>query len=102
MHPTVKPLALVKDALLDSTAKGDLVLDLFGGSGTTLIAAEKAGRRCRMVELDPKYADVIIRRWEGFSGQEAVHEKLEMTFRELSFGRPETAPPARVRVRVTT
>ncbi len=74
MHPTVKPLALVKDALLDSFKKGDIVLDLFGGSGTTLIAAEKAGRRCRMMELDPKYADVIIRRWEAMSGQEAVHE----------------------------
>jgi DNA modification methylase len=91
MHPTVKPLALVKDALLDCSKKGDLVLDLFGGSGTTLIAAEKAGRRCRMVELDPKYADVIIRRWEGVSGQEAVHEDLGTTFRTLSFGRPHAA-----------
>ena len=74
MHPTVKPLALVKDALLDVSKKGDLVLDLFGGSGTTLVAAERAGRRCRMVELDPKYADVIIRRWEAMSGKEAVHQ----------------------------
>jgi DNA modification methylase len=100
MHPTVKPLALVNDALLDCTKKGDLVLDLFGGSGTTLIAAEKAGRRCRMVELDPKYADVIIRRWEGFTGQEAVHDTLGETFRTLSFGRPQAEPPpARVRLR---
>ncbi len=103
MHPTVKPVTLVKDALLDSSKKGDLVLDLFGGSGSTLIAAEKAGRRCRMLELDPKYADVIIRRWEAMSGQEAVHETLGLTFRAVSFGRPEAAlPPARVRVRVTT
>jgi DNA modification methylase len=100
MHPTVKPLALVKDALLDCSKKGDLVLDLFGGSGTTLIAAEKAGRRCRMTELDPKYADVIIRRWEAMSGKEAVHEKLGLTFRVVSFGRPQgELPPARVRVR---
>jgi DNA modification methylase len=100
MHPTVKPLALVKDALLDCTKKGDLVLDLFGGSGTTLVAAEKAGRRCRMTELDAKYADVIIRRWEAISGQEAVHEKFGLTFRAMSFGRSETTlPPARVRVR---
>jgi DNA modification methylase len=101
MHPTVKPMAMVKDALLDSSKKGDLVLDLFGGSGTTLIAAERAGRRCRMLELDPKYADVIIRRWEAVSGREAVHETLGLTHRTLSFGRPEAAlPPARVRVRV--
>ena len=101
MHPTVKPLALVKDALLDCTKKGDVVLDLFGGSGTTLIAAEKAGRRCRMTELDPKYADVIIRRWEAVSGQEAAHEALGLTFRAMSFGRPEAeaVPPVRVRVR---
>ena len=101
MHPTVKPLALVKDALLDCTRKGDLVLDLFGGSGTTLIAAEKAGRRCRMAELDPKYADVIVRRWEALSGQEAAHEALGLTFRAMSFGRPEAeaVPPVRVRVR---
>jgi DNA modification methylase len=101
MHPTVKPLALVKDALLDCTTKGDVVLDLFGGSGTTLVAAETAGRRARVMELDPKYADVIIRRWEAMSGKEATHEALGLTFRSLSFGRPEkTPPPARVRVRV--
>jgi DNA modification methylase len=102
MHPTVKPLALVKDALLDCTRKGDVVLDLFGSSGTTLIACEKTGRRCRMMELDPKYADVIIRRWEAFSGQEAVHEDLGLTFRHISFGRPDRSPalmPARVRQR---
>jgi DNA modification methylase len=103
MHPTVKPMALVKDALLDSSKRGDLVLDLFGGSGTTLIAAERSGRRCRMMELDPKYADVIIRRWEAMSGQEAVHEHLGLTFRSVSFGRPKAVlPPARVRVRLTT
>ncbi|HEX3918853.1 MAG TPA: DNA methyltransferase [Caulobacteraceae bacterium] len=100
MHPTVKPLALVKDALLDVSNKGDLVLDLFGGSGTTLMAAEKSGRRCRMMELDPKYADVIIRRWEALSGKEAAHEALGQSWRTLSFGRPHACPPARVRVRV--
>jgi DNA modification methylase len=95
MHPTVKPVALVKDALLDSSKPGDIVVDLFGGSGTTLIAAEKAGRRCRMMELDSKYADVIVRRWEAMSGQEAVHEELGLTFRELSFGRPVAAAPVK-------
>ena len=99
MHPTVKPLALVKDALLDASKKGEVVLELFGGSGTTLIAAEKAGRRCRMLELDPKYADVIIRRWEAMSGQEAIHEVHGVSFQTLSFGRPEASlPPARVRL----
>ena len=101
MHPTVKPMAMVKDALLDSSRKGDLALDLFGGSGTTLIAAEASGRRCRMMELDPKYADVIIRRWQAMSGKEAVHDGLGLTYRTLSFDRPEPVlPPARTRVRV--
>jgi DNA modification methylase len=101
MHPTVKPLALVKDALLDCTNKGDIVLDLFGGSGTTLIAAEKTGRRARLMELDPKYADVIIRRWQAMSGEEAVQEATGLTFRALSHRRPEPAPPpARVRSRL--
>jgi DNA modification methylase len=100
MHPTPKPLCLVKDALLDSSAKGDIVLDLFGGSGTTLVAAERTGRRCRMMELDPKYADVIIRRWQATTGKEAIHEGHGVSFQTLTFGRPEAhLPPARVRVR---
>lgn len=73
MHPTVKPLALVADALKDASARGDIVLDPFGGSGTTLIAAEKTGRKARLIELDPLYCDVIIRRWEKISGKDAVH-----------------------------
>lgn len=71
MHPTVKPTALVRDALLDCTAKGDVVLDLFAGSGTTLVAAHEIGRRARMVELDPRYADTTIARWEAFAGAQA-------------------------------
>ena len=62
-------------------------MDLFGGSGTTLIAAEQAGRRARLTELDPKYADVIIRRWEAVSGGEAIHETSGATFRQLGFSR---------------
>ena len=61
-HPTVKPVALVRDAILDVTARGDIVLDPFGGSGTTLIAAHHVGRVARLVELDPVYCDVILRR----------------------------------------
>jgi len=94
MHPTVKPLALVKDAILDSSKKGDLVLDLFGGSGTTLMAADQAGRRARLTELDPKYADVTIRRWEAASGQEARHTASGVTFRKLSFERRGAGPVA--------
>src|SRR5439155_7004843 len=68
LHPTVKPVALIADAILDSTKRGDIVLDPFLGSGSTLIAAEKVGRRCRGIELDPAYVDTIIRRWQRWSG----------------------------------
>ena len=71
LHPTMKPVALVVNAILDGTKEGDVVLDAFGGSGTTLIACEQTGRQCRMMELDPHYCDVIIRRWEDFTGQKA-------------------------------
>jgi site-specific DNA-methyltransferase (adenine-specific) len=67
----MKPVALVARAITNSSKKGDIVLDLFGGSGTTLIAAEQTGRRCRMSELDPKYVDVIVNRWEKLTGKKA-------------------------------
>jgi DNA modification methylase len=72
-HPTVKPTALVADALMDVSHRGDIVLDAFGGSGATLLAAEKTGRRARLIELDPAYVDVAIRRWQEMTGQQAVH-----------------------------
>lgn len=72
LHPTMKPVELVANAMLDGTQKGDTVLDAFGGSGTTLIAAEQLGRRCCMMELDPHYVDVIIDRWEKLTGKKAV------------------------------
>lgn len=72
MHPTVKPVALVADAIRDVSHRGQLVLDVFGGSGTTLIAAEKTGRVARLMELDPAYCDVTIRRWEKLTGKSAV------------------------------
>lgn len=75
LHPTMKPVALVANAILDGTKEGDVVLDAFGGSGTTLIACEQTGRQCRMMELDPHYCDVIIRRWENLTGQTAVLEE---------------------------
>lgn len=70
-HPTMKPVALFEYQMLNNTKGGDMVLDSFGGSGTTLIAAEKNGRIARLMELDPKYCDVIVKRWEDFTGQKA-------------------------------
>ncbi len=71
LHPTMKPVELVANCLKDCTKEGDIVLDAFGGSGTTIIAAEQLGRKCRMMELDPHYCDVIIARWEKLTGQKA-------------------------------
>jgi len=71
LHPTMKPVELIERALKNSSKSRDIVLDCFGGSGSTLIACEKLGRQCRMVELDPKYVDVIVRRWEEFTGKKA-------------------------------
>ncbi len=83
-HPTVKPIALVADALLDCSARGDIVLDSFIGSGTTLIAAERVGRVCFGIELDPRYVDVAIRRWQKHTGREAVNAASGKTFEEIS------------------
>jgi len=71
-HPTMKPVALFEYQMLNNTKGGDIVLDSFGGSGTTIIAAEKNGRVARLMELDPKYCDVIVKRWEDFTGKKAV------------------------------
>ena len=82
-HPTMKPVALFEYQLLNNTKCGDLVLDSFGGSGTTVIACEKNGRYARVMELDPKYCDVIVNRWQDFSGKQAVHAESGKTFDEL-------------------
>ena len=79
-HPTMKPVALFEYQLLNNTKGGDLCLDLFGGSGTTLIACEKNGRYARIMELDPKYCDVIVRRWQAFTGKQAVLESTGQPF----------------------
>lgn len=79
-HPTVKPTALVADAIMDVSHRGDVVLDAFGGSGATLLAAEKTGRRARLIELDPAYVDVAIRRWQEMTGENAVHAVKGQTF----------------------
>ena len=74
MHPTVKPVKMIQDAILDCTKRGQLVLDVFGGSGSTLMAAERSGRRAYLMEFDPKYIDVIIRRYIEFTGNAVMHE----------------------------
>ena len=71
MHPTVKPVALIADAIRDCSKRGEIVLDAFGGSGSTLIAAEKTGRCARLIEFDPIYCDTIVRRWQAYSGKQA-------------------------------
>lgn len=72
LHPTMKPIGLLAKLINNSSHKGDIVLDPFGGSGSTMIACEQLGRKCRMMEIDPHYADVIVKRWEDFTGQKAV------------------------------
>jgi DNA modification methylase len=83
-HPTMKPVELCQRAIENSSVANCIVLDLFGGSGSTLIACEKTNRQARLMELDPKYCDVIIKRWQDFTGQKAVHADSGMTFEEVS------------------
>jgi len=83
VHPTMKPVELCQRAIENSSDVNGIVLDLFGGSGSTLIACEKTARDCRMMELDPKYCDVIIKRWQEFTGQEATLEATGQPFAEL-------------------
>ncbi len=73
-HPTMKPIDLIEYPINNSSEAGNVVLDLFGGSGSTLIACEKTARRARLIEIDPRYADVIVKRWQAFTGKKAVHE----------------------------
>lgn len=87
-HPTVKPVRLVMDALLDVTAPGDLVLEPFLGSGTTLMAAERTGRRCVGVEIEPAYVDLAIRRWQKLTGRDAIHAESGHSFNEIASGTP--------------
>jgi DNA modification methylase len=84
LHPTVKPVAMVADAILDCSARGEIVLDAFLGSGTTLIAAERTGRRCCGLELDPAYVDTAIRRWQALIGGSARHAESGRSFDDLA------------------
>jgi DNA modification methylase len=84
LHPTMKPVELCKRAILNSSKTDDIILDCFGGSGSTLIASEQTNRRCRMIELDQKYVDVIIKRWQNFTNKEVILLKTGESFNEIS------------------
>ncbi|MGH6826169.1 site-specific DNA-methyltransferase [Methyloceanibacter sp.] len=84
MHPTVKPVALVADAIRDCSQRGEIVLDVFGGSGTTLIAAETCGRQARLLEYDPGYCDTILTRWETYTGKQARLEDKQLSFEDVA------------------
>lgn len=84
LHPTVKPVMMVQDAILDCSGRGEIVLDPFLGSGTSLIAAERAGRRCFGLEIDPLYVDTIIRRWQTFTGDHAHHAVTARAFDDVA------------------
>lgn len=84
MHPTVKPVQLLADAILDCTERNDIVLDNFLGSGSTLLAAERVGRRLYATELEPRYVDVAIRRWQRHTGREAIHHENGFSFDQLA------------------
>ncbi len=91
LHPTMKPVELIERALLNSSKTGDVVVDLFGGSGSTLIACERRGRAARLMELDPRYADVICRRYQEYTGQQATLDGDGRAFDEISAERREEA-----------
>jgi DNA modification methylase len=87
LHPTMKPVELMERAVRNSSKTRDIVLDPFGGSGNTLIAGEKSGCRARLMKLDPKYVDVICRRWETFTGQDAILFGMINSFSDVAFDR---------------
>ncbi|MBV9248384.1 MAG: site-specific DNA-methyltransferase [Acetobacteraceae bacterium] len=84
LHPTVKPVAMVADAILDCSARAEIVLDAFLGSGTTVIAAERTGRRCYGLEFDPLYVDTAVRRWQRLTGESARHAVSGCRFDDLA------------------
>jgi DNA modification methylase len=83
VHPTVKPVAMVADAIKDCTRRDDIVLDTFGGSGTTILAAERVGRCGYCIEIEPRYVDVAIRRWQAFTGKDAIHVSSGLAFDDI-------------------
>lgn len=95
-HATPKPVELCVDAILDVSQRGDTVLDIFLGSGTTLIAAEKTGRACCGIEIEPRFVDVVIRRWKQLTGQEAILAETGETFTRVSEVRKQAAADQQV------
>ena len=91
-HPTVKPVALVADAMKDCTRRNDVVLDTFCGSGTTILAAERVGRRAFATEIEPRFVDVAIKRWQTFARKDAIHAETGQSFGEVASER--AVPPA--------
>ncbi len=87
LHPTVKPVAMIADAILDCSARGDIVLDNFSGVGSTLLAAEKVGRVCYAIEIDPSFVDATVRRWEKRTGDKAVSAATGKHFDQLEASR---------------
>jgi DNA modification methylase len=83
LHPTVKPVAMIIDAIKDTSKRGEIVLDPFGGSGSTLIAAEKAKRKARLIEIEPKYCAITIRRWQELTGRKALLSSTGEAFDEV-------------------
>jgi DNA modification methylase len=97
-HPTAKPVALVADAIKDCTRRGDIVLDTFSGSGTTIMAAERVGRHARALEIEPRFVDGAIRRWQLFTRKDAVHVETGLTFDETAADRNPRSGRASIRV----
>jgi len=83
LHPTIKPVQLIADAILDCSSRGDVVLDPFLGSGTSVIAAERTGRVCFGIELEPRYIDTVVRRWQAYTGESALQESTGRSFNEI-------------------
>jgi DNA modification methylase len=90
IHPTVKPIGLIADLIKDCSHRGGVILDPFGGSGTTMLACERTGRRGRLIEIDPHYVDASIRRWEEMTGRSAILESAGQTFDEVAASRMTT------------
>jgi DNA modification methylase len=91
-HPTAKPVALIADAIKDCTRRGDVVLDTFSGSGSTIMAAERVGRHARALEIEPRFVDVAIRRWQAFTGRDAFHAESGLSFDEIEAASARSGP----------
>ena len=92
LHPTMKPVELIGRAIRNSSRPGDVVLDPFGGAGSTLISCENLGRKARLIEIDPQYIDVSVRRWQGYTGSKAFLDGDGRSFEEIAAARRACSP----------